>query len=462
MQRYLDYDVKGIFDEFQKAYFDSRGELIKVGSEEFAITSVFTYALASVIGNMNRVALNRFVDGANGVSLDYIAQSFGLSRHKDPILNSRFAVGVYQLITLNLLPSSVEIDGITYANREDHSIGENIWLVIYKSEQSLSRPAMDSEGIKAELVKNMPSSLHSRVEVYGSEYPDGLLLSDDGTPMAFPYTFEGDNAFREYIKRHSNIISGTAAYYESMLSDLHPAIKQVYCIRQYDPGYLTGFAKVVYMLNKTNETTFANQGNLTFKISMNSVNALIVEDLLKDFRDDGRYHALGSDFRFMISAEKIVYPHIEAVYKNVNDVFIDGSFDWFSSGVHKHTWTPSQCHYMVINLYYSYALGKIGKKFNTSELSALLLKPLYEIDGLEDWCNNTAMFNNPEVLPAMYRNALSVKASLTYRVALNNLNVTIVDAEIAPDEAYQVLHGSLETSPDTGRRAIEIALVKHS
>lgn len=79
-----------ILEKFQSAYFDQIGHRMRIGSEEYTLSSVFTYVLAHYAGLINQSYKNQNVETASGEFLDNIGRRYGLTRTPEQFSNPWF------------------------------------------------------------------------------------------------------------------------------------------------------------------------------------------------------------------------------------------------------------------------------------------------------------------------------------------------------------------------------------
>lgn len=76
----IPYTTEQILDLFKAAYYEQTGETLRIGSEEFAFSTVASYVLRVFEQAMKRGADAVSINTATGEALDNIAASFGITR----------------------------------------------------------------------------------------------------------------------------------------------------------------------------------------------------------------------------------------------------------------------------------------------------------------------------------------------------------------------------------------------
>lgn len=362
MAKLIEKTTNEILQAFQDQYYKDYGRYMAIGSEEFNISSTFSYCLGTLIQGMNKEADNTFIDTAQGIWLDRIASSFGLSRVKPAPYNARF------IVSGTGLPQNLTVSGVEYRLKE--AISGALVVRWYQADTPLDRPSLSLDALD-EIVKAAAPS----ARVLTIEFPEGLYADSDGNPVTFPYTGEGDNRFREYIKRHNGVIPGTVRYWQNMLTDLTP--------------YINGFF------------VYENKVRLSVDDRANAPYQMVVfEDFYKGVIADNRI--LGYD----IMGSQVVYPPL----KVPNEFLIVAEYS-----KSYQTTNPDESdaitHYKLVNAFYQWKCVRDNKDYNQSEISALLLKPIEGIDGLREWFQ---MIPYPDITEEQYQRAIGIKAELAY------------------------------------------------
>lgn len=86
----INENPNSILEKFQSAYFAQMGRRMRIGSEEYTLSSVFTYVLAHYAGLINQSYKNQNVETASGEFLDNIGRRYGLTRVPEQFSNPWF------------------------------------------------------------------------------------------------------------------------------------------------------------------------------------------------------------------------------------------------------------------------------------------------------------------------------------------------------------------------------------
>ena len=94
MTNIMNTNPNQILEQFQNAYYNQIGRRMQIGSEEYTLSSIFTYVLSLYSGLINQSYKNQLIESASGEFLDNIAQRYGLSRtpevYSKPFFEGKF------------------------------------------------------------------------------------------------------------------------------------------------------------------------------------------------------------------------------------------------------------------------------------------------------------------------------------------------------------------------------------
>lgn len=121
MTEILNTNPTDLLETFQSAYFNQIGRRMQIGSEEYTLSSVFTYVLSLYSGLINNSYKNQKIETASGEFLDNIAQRYGLSRTPE-VYSKPFFEGKF------IFKSGSEVYGRDYPpNSFEIKIGNHIY-----------------------------------------------------------------------------------------------------------------------------------------------------------------------------------------------------------------------------------------------------------------------------------------------------------------------------------------------
>lgn len=94
MTEIMNTNPNELLENFQTAYYNQIGRRMQIGSEEYTLSSVFTYVLALYAGLINQSYKNQRIETASGEFLDNLAQRYNLSRtpevYSKPFFEGKF------------------------------------------------------------------------------------------------------------------------------------------------------------------------------------------------------------------------------------------------------------------------------------------------------------------------------------------------------------------------------------
>ena len=94
MTNIINTNPSELLENFQTAYYQQIGRRMQIGSEEYTLSSIFTYVLSHYAQLINNSYKNQLVDSASGEFLDNIAARYGLSRtpevYSNPFFEGKF------------------------------------------------------------------------------------------------------------------------------------------------------------------------------------------------------------------------------------------------------------------------------------------------------------------------------------------------------------------------------------
>lgn len=239
---FINWSVSDIFEEIKTAYKSRTGEDMQIGSTEFAIASVVAYVIGVAKEKFNSMAKQRFLSTATGEYLDAIAETLGIfERPKDN--KARCTV---RLRNLEAAPYSVS-KGLEVSDNAGH---------VFKSMYHVD---IDSNGFMDVLFESVTSDTSNNnlpagaITTIVSPYIDGLTVysittTQGANPQPFPYTDEGDNLFREYIKATYQGVSAAGSFYtyRKLAIESDPRVKDAYVLKSGDTGFVTGNVKIFW------------------------------------------------------------------------------------------------------------------------------------------------------------------------------------------------------------------------
>ena len=282
MAELIPYTTEQILDLFKAAYYEQTGETLRIGSEEFAFSTVASYVLRVFEQAMKRGADGVSINTATGAALDNIAASFGITR--PDATPARMAIALENETQNPIICDIGQIvantnRGITFSNIAPITLpqtGETVYLFLYCSDAG---------------------SQYNGIAASSMDIPDGVLLvansiSTGGTDSLQEYTPENDEAFRAYVLEGVKALSvGTAPYYEYEAKKGYDGIlADVYCLRDGDTGFEPGKVKIkTLFLPAITSAVYKNTTNETIRAYLSSDSVKCVTDYVEVAEGEADY-----------------------------------------------------------------------------------------------------------------------------------------------------------------------------
>lgn len=229
-----------LLEDFQSAYYNQMGKRMTIGSEEYTLSSVFTYVLSLYAGLINNSYKNQMIDTANGVFLDNIAARYNLSRTPDvysnPWFEGRFWFGIsseYRGRSYDKGGIEISIGGHTYANDDAIPVATNNIAIRFVCIEQHSDYLSKSELIEA--LKNVKDSNNNNVFIT-SQIKSYNVSEMQGISNAL-----SDDEFRDYIKSSKQLyVPGVAGSFEALAKASSKDITDARVRVQGDAGFIAG------------------------------------------------------------------------------------------------------------------------------------------------------------------------------------------------------------------------------
>ena len=259
----LNTNPTNILESFQNAYYEQIGKRMMIGSEEYTISSVFTYAMAHYAELINASYRNQNIATASGEFLDNIAARYNLHRKPDVYSNPWFETACafnYEWEGYgrhyNKGELEIEISGHIYVNTLpiENAAGTipMKFICTEAHEDALSKDELINE------LKNNGTFIPSNVRTYNV-----AGLESVSTELS-------DADFRKYIQNSLQLYTpGVAGSFEAIAKAYSPNFADVHTIVQGEKGFTPGHVEVIYKpltyeLGPNEESTLANDVALRF------------------------------------------------------------------------------------------------------------------------------------------------------------------------------------------------------
>lgn len=246
-----------IFENFKTEFYNSYGKTLLNGSDDWISAGVITYVLTILVNALNDASNQRFIDTATGGFLDAIGEVNGISR---PSPAHASAVFTTTPITLN---TAIPVHGLKVSNGSQTFQNED---VIYLENSHPSHLLYCTESGSAN--NGIPSGTITNI-IEGSAYVSSAsnFTATSGGDDGYPYTPEGDERFRNYIKniRSAYVVGGSAPAYRAKALETDNRILDVYIAKDGDSFYEKGKVKI-YTLYDLDAIPFAGRQLINNKV----------------------------------------------------------------------------------------------------------------------------------------------------------------------------------------------------
>lgn len=231
-----------ILQTFRDAFYAQYDSQIKIGSEEYAAASVFTYCLGVLFNAMNVASQQRFIDTADGEFLDAIARTYGIESRP----SGNYATCLVRLdmdeVTTVYSASTVEVAdaaGHVFVNENSFSYGDRFSVLFRAVEQGSDYNGIPSGQLN--VLVEPPSGING---AYSTSETGGGVDAD---------AYKDDSLFREWLKNEiaSYAGAGTAIAYRGRAMNVDSRILDAFVVEQGMDGYEKGKVQVYVLTDET-------------------------------------------------------------------------------------------------------------------------------------------------------------------------------------------------------------------
>ena len=236
----LNTNPNTILENFQSAYYNQIGKRMQIGSEEYVLSSVFTYVLSLYAGLVNQSDKNQNIDTASGEFLDNIAARYNLSRmpevYSNPWFEGRFYFGdsQYRGRSFDVGEIRITVGGHTYVNSNAIAMATDSIPVRFICTEAHKDYLSTSELI-AELAKVEDTNGD---KIFNAAYLKSYRLSE----MQGISNELSDDELRTYIKENMRLyVPGVAGSFEALAKASSDDIIDARVRVQSDIGFRAGY-----------------------------------------------------------------------------------------------------------------------------------------------------------------------------------------------------------------------------
>lgn len=246
MANMIPFTTEQMLDLFKSAYFEETGNVMQIGSDEYAFSSVAAYVLRVFEQNLQKSAEQTDITTATGKALDNIGLTFGLTRPH--------AQHARLFIDIKVTPNT----GSQAAAGQVVAEGGNTF---FRNAYPISTYLSSGSHVYAFLECDDEGSEYNGISDFTFTFPAGIgiesigfynsLPSSGGTDSIEEYTQENDDKFREYILQNLDALSvGTARYYEELAKrGWSGVVVDTKCLVDGDPGFRAGIVDLYIAFN---------------------------------------------------------------------------------------------------------------------------------------------------------------------------------------------------------------------
>ena len=241
----LDNNPRVFLDAFKSAYYNQYGETIQIGSDAFAVASVYAYCMSVFYNQINNDTQNRFIDTAQGVYLDAIAANYGIEKRPGGYKATASFSLVYNE-SIQAIPAKAIIiqanNGMQFTNPYAFSVTDD-------------HPVLQAVDAGTEY-NGIPIGAITEI-IEGGLY----ITSATNTTITAGGTdgFGDDDTYRQWLKTQIQSFAGCGTHlaYEARARNADTRVLDVYVLKQGESGYQKGKVKIYILTNP--DTDLHNQ-----------------------------------------------------------------------------------------------------------------------------------------------------------------------------------------------------------
>ena len=236
----LNTNPNTILENFQSAYYDQIGKRMQIGSEEYVLSSVFTYVLSLYAGLVNQSYKNQNIDTASGEFLDNIAARYNLSRmpevYSNPWFEGRFYFGdsQYRGRSFDVGEIQITVGEHTYLNSNAIALATDSVPIRFVCTEA-HKDYLNKSELIAELTKVEDTNGD---KIFNAAYLKSYRLSE----MQGISNELSDDDLRAYIKENRQLyVPGIAGSFEALAKASSDDITDARVRVQSDTGFRAGY-----------------------------------------------------------------------------------------------------------------------------------------------------------------------------------------------------------------------------
>lgn len=241
MSNILDISSDNVLELFQTAYENQTGGRMHIGSEEYTLSSIFTYVMTHYAGLINQSYKNQILETASGEFLDNIGKRYSLTRNMEFYGNPWFE-GYFTMNTawddysrdIPVGGLEIKVGGHTYTNSSKIEAKDGSLRAIRFTCTEMHYDPMSRTELLASISQLQPFSANSNYNTF--------KISD----LYIPINNMDDEQFRGYIQTNkSKYRAGVKSGYEAVVRASSPITTDVKVITQGEDSFQAGKVKIV-------------------------------------------------------------------------------------------------------------------------------------------------------------------------------------------------------------------------
>lgn len=237
----LKLDARDLMQLLRSAYYDNTGVTLRIGSDEFAFSSVISYVWSVLVSQINDAAKQRYIDTATGTFLDAIAATYGINERPQGNAASCM-VRLTSPTEMGTVRYTIPAGAVTITDVN----GQYFFTNAYPMRMQLFGTGVFVATEAGTKSNGVPVGVLSEV-MTGTQYAGAatnLDMSGGGAD-----DLSDDEAFREWLKVQIQTFSGAGTYlaYEAKARQCDPRIVDVHVIQQGEDGYEKGKVQIIVL-----------------------------------------------------------------------------------------------------------------------------------------------------------------------------------------------------------------------
>ena len=251
-----------ILEQFQTAYVDQMGQRMRIGSEEYTLSAIYSYVLAHYAELVNKSYANQNLDTASGEFLDNIASKYGLNRTRPTYSNPWFEAHIKvnpecayygahsRSFTYQIFKGGAWYKALQNEAHPQVELSEDYvrWIAIEPGDEyATKQEVLDSFLKKTAPKRNDPNTM---VPMFAgmtindvTDVQGNFNVAKSGNLSFAPMT--DDDAFREYIKANKDLYRpGIAGAFEATAKNSSDYIADAHVLVQGEYNFQPGLVRV--------------------------------------------------------------------------------------------------------------------------------------------------------------------------------------------------------------------------